>query len=118
LVKLLAASLFICLAAGTACAQGILVEAETFLSYHNEGGSIPYVVSCSAASNGLAVEGFDYPGDWIEVTLTAWNGSFVDSLRSAGLPDSASTIMTTVFGAAPGGGDLSSVFSTYGMGIG
>ena len=116
--RLLAALAMICLAAGAVSGQGILVEAETFISYHNEGGDIPIVVSCSAASNGLAVEGFDYPGDWIEVSLTVWNGSFTDSITSAGLLDSASTIRATIFGAGPGGSQLTSSFSTYGAGIG
>ena len=106
------------LAVGAAYAQGIIVEAETFTAYHNEGGNSIMLVDCSAASGGRAVEGFDYPGDWIEVMLTIENGSFTDSIRSAGLLDLTSSIRSTVFGAGPGGVDLSSLFSTYGLGIG
>lgn len=108
----------VCFATGAAHAQGIIVEAETFTAYHNEGGNSIQWVDCDAASGGRAVEGFDYPGDWIEVTLTIWNGSFTDKIRSAGLFDSTSSIRSTILGAGPGGVDLNSFFDTYGLGIG
>jgi hypothetical protein len=104
--------------AASANAQGIIVEAEAYSAYHNEGGNPIMWVDCGAASGGRAVEGLDYPGDWIEVALTIGNGSFTDRIRSAGLFDSTSTIGSTVFGAGPGGVDLNSTFSTYGLGIG
>ncbi len=106
------------LATGAAYAQGIIVEAETFTAYHNEGGNSIMWIDCSAASGGRAVEGLDYPGDWIEVTLAIENGSFTDRIRSAGLVDLTSSIRSTVFGAGPGDVDLTSVFTTYGLGIG
>jgi len=108
----------VCLVTGAAYAQDIIIDAETFHAYHDEGGTMIYLVSCGAAHGGIAVEGFDYPGDWIEVTLTIENGSFTDNLRSAGLTDSVSALRATVFGAGPGGSDLISDFSTYGLGIG
>jgi hypothetical protein len=108
----------VCFASGLASAQDILVEAESFTGSYNAGGASILWVSCSGASGGMAVEGLDYPGDWIEVALNIWNGSFADSMRSAGLLDSASTLRSTVFSAGPGGGDLTSLFSTYGLGIG
>ena len=46
------------------------------------------------------------------------NGSFTDKIRSAGLVDLTSSIRSTVFGAGPGDVDLTSVFTTYGLGIG
>jgi hypothetical protein len=107
-----------CLVAAAANAHDVLVEAEAFTASHNEGGSSILSVYCGAASGGMAVEGLDYPGDWIEVPLTIWNGSFTDSIRSAGLLDSASTLGSVVIGAGPGGTDLASIFSTYGLGIG
>jgi hypothetical protein len=106
------------LTATNAHAHDIIVEAEDFVASHNEGGAVIQWVACTAASGGKALEGLDYPGDWIELTLVIWNGSFTDSIRSAGLPDSASTLRSLVSGAGPAGGDLNSVFSTYGMGIG
>jgi hypothetical protein len=107
-----------CLVAGTAHTQPIILEAEDFTASHDEGGAVIQWVTCTAASGGKAVEGLDYPGDWIELTLVIWNGSFCDSIRSAGLTDSASTLTSLVFGAGPAGGDLTSVYSTYGLGIG
>jgi hypothetical protein len=104
--------------AGAASAHALIVEAEDFVAYHDEGGVGIYRKSCSAASGGLSVEGFDTVGDWIEVQLTvAANGSFTDTLRSAGLLDSASVITSTVFGCGPSGEDLVSDFSTLGLGI-
>jgi hypothetical protein len=103
----------------TAHAQSIVVEAELYVDYHNEGGTTIYVTTCSGASGGLAVEGFDWTGDWIELTLTIPEaGSYADSLRSAGLTSIASEIHSTILGGAPGGGDLTSVFNTVGLGIG
>jgi hypothetical protein len=107
-----------CLAPWLASAQDIIIEAETYIASHNEGGNSIVWVSCSAASGGKALEGIDYPGDWIEVSLNVWNGSFTDELRSAGLLDSASVLEATIFGGGPGGSDLNSVFNTYGLGIG
>ena len=108
----------ICLSFGLASAQDILLEAEDFTASYNEGGNPILRVSCSGASGGLALEGLDYPGDWIELSLTIWNGSFTDTIRSAGLLDSASVLRSTIFGADPFGNDLTSVFPTYGLGIG
>ena len=118
MVRMLLIVGLVSLVTGAAYAQGIIVEAETFTASHNEGGNSILWVDCSAASGGRAVEGFDYPGDWIEVTLAIENGSFTDKIRSAGLFDSTSSIRSTVFGAGPGGADLTSVFTTYGLGIG
>ena len=101
-----------------ASAQGVIIEAETFVASHDEGGGMIYVTSCTAASQGLAVEGFDYPGDWIEVVLTVeTNGSYADVLRSAGLDGLESTVRSTVYGCGPAGEDLVSTFYTVGMGI-
>lgn len=100
-------------------AQAIVVEGESYVASHNEGGDPISVVGCAAASGGQAVEGFDFPGDWIEVVLgIAENGAFTDRLRSGGDAGEESDIRSTVFGADPLGQDLVSVFHTVGMGIG
>jgi len=100
-------------------AFGLVLEAEDFVAYHDEGGVSIYVVSCSGASGGLAVEGFDTVGDWIELDLEiAEAGSFVDTLRSAGLLVEESDLMITYLGAGPEGSDLTSTFHTFGQGIG
>jgi hypothetical protein len=100
-------------------AQAIIVEAESYVASYNAGGSAIYVVSCSAASGGLAVEGFDTPGDWIEVALNVPEiYGYADSLRSAGESGLQSDIRITVFGADPNGGDVLSYYHTLGQGIG
>jgi hypothetical protein len=100
-------------------AQAIVVEAESYVASYNAGGDPIYVVSCTAASGGLAVEGFDMPGDWIEVVLNVPEiYGYADSLRSAGDTNVQSDIRTTVFGADPDGGDVLSYYHTIGQGIG
>ena len=100
-------------------AQTITVEAELYVTYYNAGGTTIYVTSCSGASGGLAVEGFDWTGDWIEVVLNIPEaGSYADTLRSAGVASVESEIHSTIINGDPGGGDLNSVFNMVGLGIG
>jgi hypothetical protein len=107
------------LLAFTAGAKAVLVEAESFVASHDIGGTVIYRTSCAAASGGLAVDGFDTPGEWIEVVLNVVEvGSYADSLRSAGLYDYESDFGVTVFGGGPGGIDVNSSYHTIGLGIG
>ena len=116
--RLLAIAVLACLLCPGASVQCMIIEAESFVASHNEGGNAIVEATCSAASGGKAVEGFDYPGDWIEVVLVVGaNGSFADNLRSAGLVDSVSEQRATIYGCGPLGEDLVSPFSTVGMGI-
>jgi hypothetical protein len=67
-------------------AAGFRIEAESMIATHNLGGYAISVVSCSGASGGLAVNGLDNPGEWIEFRLElAAATAFIDSLHSAGL---------------------------------
>jgi hypothetical protein len=110
---------FIALLSFSASAESIWVEAETYTASHDAGGLAIYVTGCTGASGGLAVEGFDYPGDWIELKLTvAENGAFVDSLRSGGVLAVESDLRCTVASAGPGGEDIVSVYNTLGYGVG
>ena len=103
----------------TSGAQAIIIEAESFVASHNAGGSTITVVSCSGASGGYAVEGFDTPGDWIEMILNVPEiYGYADSLRSAGEYGFASDIRSTIFGADPNGWDVLSTYHTMGQGIG
>ncbi len=78
-----------------------------------------YVTACSGASGGYAVEGFDFPGDWVELILETYeNESRVDRLRSGGDLGVASQLRSTIFGGGPLGEDLVSDFATMGAGIG
>ena len=115
LVPIAALVCSMCVAAG---AHSTTIEAESFVAWHDEGGNVIQRVTCGAASGGEAVEGFDHPGDWIEVVFELGApGSFTDTLRSAGLLDSVSTIRSTVYGCGPSGEDLVSWFTTVGLGI-
>lgn len=106
------------LAAAPACALPIFLEAEDYITSYNAGGVSIYVTSCSGASGGLAVEGYDYPGDWIEmrVALTE-GGAYEDWFRSAGDDLVASDHRVTI--RVEGEGDIAaSGYHTVGMGIG
>jgi hypothetical protein len=103
----------------TASAESILVEAETYTASYDAGGLAIYITGCSGASGGMAVEGFDYPGDWIELKLNiSANGAFTDSLRSGGLLNEESDIRATIYGAGTVGENLISDFHTMGYGVG
>jgi hypothetical protein len=119
LARLLVVAVILAALSSSAVAQSIIIEAESFVASHDEGGTAIYITSCGAASGGKAVEGYDYVGDWIEVVLNVGSaGSFTDSLQSAGLYLEESDHQSTVFGAGPVGEDLISTFHTIGEGIG
>ncbi|MFH1312610.1 MAG: hypothetical protein ABIJ00_05225 [Candidatus Eisenbacteria bacterium] len=119
MVRMLAIISFIVLMCSAACAQSIMVEAEHYITFYNAGGTTIYVTTCSAASGGLAVEGFDWTGDWIELVVNIpLAGSYADSIRAAGLLSTASEFQSTVINGKPGGGDLVSTFNIIGLGIG
>jgi hypothetical protein len=115
-IAVIAAALLLAAAGATAA---IVVEAESFVASHNAGGGSIFWLSCSGASGGRAVEGFDAVGDWIEimVTITETYG-YSDSLRSAGEYSIQSDISMIIFGAYPGGGDATAAYHTVGEGIG
>ncbi len=103
----------------SASAQSIIIEAESYVASYDAGGVSIYITTCTGASGGYAVEGYDTPGDWIEVVLNMSDaGSFADSLRSAGELYEESDHQSTIFGAGPGGDDVISTYHTYGYGIG
>jgi hypothetical protein len=103
----------------TAGSASILVEAESFVASYNAGGNSIAIQSCSGASGGYAVEGFDFVGDWIEMMVTIPETySYADSMRSAGEYAVESDIAMSIFGAYPGGGDVTSAYHTVGEGIG
>lgn len=100
-------------------AHQITVEAETYTASFNTGGEAIYITECPAASGGYAVEGFDSPGEWIEVSLTiSVLGAYTDTLRSASELDYEGDTRITIAGGAPDGGDLESYYHTMGVGIG
>jgi len=66
-------------------AEAVQLEAEDYVESMNVGGNPIQMVGCSAARGGLAVDGVDYEGDYIEWSLSlAQEFVFRDSVRSAG----------------------------------
>ena len=96
----------------------IFLEAEDYIASYNAGGVSIYVTSCSGASGGLAVEGYDYPGDWIEMRVVLpEGGAYEDWFRSAGEDLAASDHVVTI--RVEGAEDVAtSGYHTVGMGVG
>jgi hypothetical protein len=118
LARLLVTCVLVCLFTVPG-AYGIMIEAESMVASYDAGGTSIYIATCSAASGGRAVDGIDTPGDWIEVIIdVAGGGSFVDSIRSAGVAGIESDLTSTIVGAGSGGADLISSYHTMGLGIG
>ena len=100
-------------------AHDITVEAESYTTFYDVGGDPLTRTYCSAASGGEAVEGFDWVGEWIEVTLsTPEVGAYADTLRSAGLYGIQSDVRIIIYGAGQGGETLVSYYTPVGLGIG
>lgn len=119
MIKLVTTICCIILLASAAGGQAIIVEAESYVASNDIGGTVIYVTSCSGASGGQAVEGFDTPGEWIEVVVNVpAAGSYADSIRSAGLLNYESDLQSTIFCGGPVGTDLTSAYHTLGLGIG
>lgn len=117
--KLPAALLALILLPACIYAHEITIEAESYTNSFNTGGTAIYVTACSGASGGYAVEGFDAPGEWIEITLTTPElAAYGDTLRSAGLYGYDSDMRITIMNGAPGGGDVESYYHPVGLGIG
>ncbi len=51
-------------------ALSVLVEAESFTDGYDMGGASIMAIACTSASGGLAVDGLDISGEWIEVKAT------------------------------------------------
>jgi hypothetical protein len=119
LLKSLVVLLVLILLSASIYAHEITLEAEDYTSSFNTGGESIYVTACSGASGGYAVEGFDSPGEWIEITLTTPElGAYADTLRSAGLYGYESDMRITIMNGAEGGGDIQSYYDPIGLGIG
>ena len=107
------------LLAATTASHAITVEAENLVGSFNAGGDDIYVIACSGASGGMAVEGVDTAGDWIEIMVAVTDTyGYADSLRSAGNLNQQSNLALTIFGGAPGGADVTSDYHPIGLGIG
>lgn len=107
------------LAASTASAYSVVLQASDYIASYNAGGADFYVTPCGGATNGLGVEGYDYPGDWIELKLViSTTGAYSDSLRTAADDAGEGDHLMTVF--APGGVPVGtpSPYYTVGLGIG
>lgn len=75
-----------------AASQTIRIEAEEVYSASDLGGLGVVVRACSAASEGMAVDGLDRVGEWIKIHVELETGiCFAEAIRSAG---STSTVRT------------------------
>lgn len=106
------------LTAPAAYAVPIILEAEDYVGSFNVGGDPIYVTLCSGASGGYAVEGYDFPGDYIELEVDITQaGDYDDILRSGG----ELYVYSEHFARyrIKGGSTFNyATFSTMGMGIG
>jgi hypothetical protein len=103
----------------SASAYTVVLQASDYIASYNAGGADFYVTPCGGATNGLGVEGYDYPGDWIELKLViSAEGTYRDSLRTAADDEAEADHLMTVF--APGGVPVGtqSPYHTTGLGIG
>lgn len=57
-------------AAPVAGAISVTAEAESYDDTFDKGGAAIMAIACSGASGGLAVDGLDMAGEWIEVKAT------------------------------------------------
>ncbi len=100
-------------------ASAVSLEAEDYAAFHEAGGALITVVSCSAARGGLAVDGLDVPGDYLEWPLTLTHPLvFRDSLRSAGaigLTRRYAVLFLPAAGGAPVAGDT--LTTVQGLGV-
>lgn len=109
---------FIALLACAASASPIILEAEDYVASFNAGGDPIHIVFCSGASGGLAVEGYDSAGDFIELRVVLdMAGAYDDTLRSGGELFEFSQHRVS-YRRAGGGTFAYSDFVTYGYGIG
>jgi len=85
-LPLLLLAAFCLWSAGPATAETVIqLEAENMTAWYNTAGLSIVPVSCGAARGGVAVDGVDTPGEYIEWPLTLTQELvFRDSLRSAG----------------------------------
>jgi hypothetical protein len=107
------------LVATTASAYTVILQASDYIASYNAGGADFYTTPCGGATNGLGVEGYDHPGDWIELKLVIGSaGAYYDSLRTAADDMMVGNHLVTVFG--PGGIPVGnpSPHETEGLGIG
>jgi hypothetical protein len=84
---LLALFLLPVLSASRAGAQVQRSEAENYVAFDtvNAGGGVISLFPCAGASGGYALDGFDWPGDSIILSIAPpLVGTWSDSLRSAG----------------------------------
>jgi len=66
-------------------AGDILIEAEDMIDSHDLLGAPIAIVTCSAASGGLAVDGWDREGEWIDLRLDLTTAACLsEGVRSAG----------------------------------
>jgi hypothetical protein len=85
-------ALVLLVAAPSLAFADIELEVEDMIGSHNIGGAAIVIRGCSAASQGVAVEGWDTDGEWIDLRLELTTAAcFTNSVRSAGMPGGTRT---------------------------
>jgi len=101
------------IATGPALAEDIRLEAENLLDSHNLGGTPIITKSCSAASGGLAMDGLDLDGEWLEFQLTVQEPlPFLVSVRSAGSTNLVRHFRVLFFAVDPESSEIQDEVST------
>lgn len=101
-----------------ALAVPVILEAEDYVASYDAGGVAIHVTACGGASGGLAVEGYDYPGDWIELKVSILEtGAYSDMFRSASDDMVYGDHLASI--RVEGGNPFAtSTYQTLGMGVG
>ena len=96
----------------------ITVEMEDFLTFYDDGGSKSGIVTCSGASGGKAVEGFDVVGDYMTFQVSfEVPGRYSAALRQAAPYGAHNQVEMSLEGAGPDGSDQEALFDIEGEGI-
>jgi len=102
-----------------AVAQDFLMEAEWYVHAKDLGGMPIARVQCSYASNDSAADYIDIPGESVTLQVTfPEDGDYVPIARTAGLPDSVSTLMLRLNPASIGREEQVSEVQIHGSGVG
>ncbi len=92
---MLALALLAFLATPAPGAVSVVVEAESFVDAYDLGGASILSVACTSASQGLAVDGLDIAGEWIELRASLPDAACYELLLGYQAPY-AETIQTMV----------------------
>jgi hypothetical protein len=98
--------------------EAVEVEGEDYTSFSNLGGYDITEGFCSNASGSFYAFGIDVPGEWIQLPINVLKPGCYDSwILAQGFHDVRSDLKMTVFGAGPGGEDVTAYYEVIGQGL-